>query len=96
MLLLLRLGGDRLDHALHLHEARALDEDAGHVRQFGQHRGDERLDALEVAALHRHGLVAQGEEFLDGAMAGMLAASAAIYFIALAVAGVKLRQFVTR
>jgi len=31
-----------------------------------------------------------------GAMAGMLAASAAIYFIALALAGVKLRQFVTR
>ena len=31
-----------------------------------------------------------------GAMAGMLAASAAIYFVALAVAGVKLRQFVTR
>lgn len=31
-----------------------------------------------------------------GAMAGMLAASAAIYFTALAVAGVKLRQFVTR
>jgi putative peptidoglycan lipid II flippase len=31
-----------------------------------------------------------------GAMAGMLAASAAIYFIALVLAGVKLRQFVTR
>jgi len=31
-----------------------------------------------------------------GAMAGMLAASAAIYFIALAIAGVRLRQFVTR
>jgi len=31
-----------------------------------------------------------------GAMAGMLAASAAIYFIALVVSGVKLRQFVTR
>lgn len=31
-----------------------------------------------------------------GAMAGMLAASAAIYFTALALAGVKLRQFVTR
>lgn len=31
-----------------------------------------------------------------GAMAGMLAASAAIYFVSLAVAGVKLRQFVTR
>lgn len=31
-----------------------------------------------------------------GAMAGMMAASAAIYFVSLAVAGVKLRQFVTR
>jgi putative peptidoglycan lipid II flippase len=31
-----------------------------------------------------------------GAMAGVLAASAAIYFIALIVSGVKLRQFVTR
>ena len=31
-----------------------------------------------------------------GAMAGMLAASAAIYFLALALAGVRLRQFVTR
>lgn len=31
-----------------------------------------------------------------GAMAGMLAGSAAIYFVSLAVAGVKLRQFVTR
>ena len=30
------------------------------------------------------------------AMAGLLAASAAIYFVALAIAGVKLRQFVTR
>jgi len=30
------------------------------------------------------------------AMAGMLAASAAIYFIALALSGVRLRQFVTR
>jgi putative peptidoglycan lipid II flippase len=31
-----------------------------------------------------------------GAMAGLLAASAAIYFLALALAGMKLRQFVTR
>ena len=31
-----------------------------------------------------------------GAMAGMLAASGAIYFAALLLAGVKLRQFVTR
>jgi putative peptidoglycan lipid II flippase len=39
----------------------------------------------------------RGEPWLRaGAMAGMLAASAAIYFASLAVAGVKLRQFVTR
>lgn len=40
---------------------------------------------------------AQGHGWLRaGAMAGMLAASAAIYFTALALSGVKLRQFVTR
>ncbi len=40
---------------------------------------------------------AQGQGWLRaGAMAGMLAASGAIYFIALLVSGVKLRQFVTR
>src|SRR5689334_17696645 len=53
---------DGLDHPFHLHEARSFHQHAGGARQLGEHRRVERGDVREVAALHRHGLLAQREE----------------------------------
>src|SRR5688572_11003323 len=64
-LLLFCMSDDGLHHPLHLHETRALDEDARGPRQFGQHRGIERMDVGEVPALHGDGLVAEREQLID-------------------------------
>src|SRR5437868_8552524 len=72
-LFLFRALHDGLDHAFHLHEARALHEHAAHAVQLAEHRGVERFDVGEVAALHRGRLVAQREELVDAARANMLA-----------------------
>src|SRR3954465_8535697 len=60
----MRFSHDRLDHALHLHEARALHQHAAHARQFADHGCIERLHIGEVAALHRGGLLAEREELV--------------------------------
>src|SRR3990167_3543782 len=73
LFLLLRARRDRLDHALHPHEPRALHEHAGDMGQFLQHGSVERIDRREVAAAHGRGLVADREEVFDRALARMLA-----------------------
>src|SRR4051812_7545132 len=62
LLFLSRLAEDRFDHALHLHEARALHEHARGIRQLAEHGGVERLDRFEMRAPHGAGLVAQREQ----------------------------------
>src|SRR4051794_11878709 len=45
---------DRLDHPLHLHEARALDEDTGGRVELGDHGRVERIDVGEMRGVHRN------------------------------------------
>src|SRR6218665_3318737 len=52
-----------LDHTLHLHEARALDQHAGHLRRERTHRGDERLGVVEMLRAGAEGRHAAGTEF---------------------------------
>src|SRR6478672_9577855 len=60
---------DRLDHALHRHEARALHQHDGRAAQLRHDGGVECLDALEMLARHRARLLAQRQQPLDAALA---------------------------